>query len=453
MTVGVFRLDVETDFTKNFRSNTPIVQSYQFVENNLGGAGVWDIILAAPKTYDNASLPSDYLALVRRLEQRLRDEVHVHDSETPIAGLTKVVSVADADEATKVSRLLILAGSRIRLRKMQSELNTFYNSMLNTEQIEGDIGYLRIMLRARERQSAAQKLHLIQDVEKVVAEEMETAEWKVVWASLRPHAELVEDIQAYFAPRLDEEVWRQFAADMSEENNNSRLLRDLHRTATTTLGEEAWTGFATSLESPRADTTGFFVLLTNLIKSMIRDQWICFGVATLGIGLMMLVAFRSLKIALIALVPNILPIFIVFGMMGWLGIWFEELKINMGAAMIAAVSMGLSVDSSIHYLTSFLRARSLGKSVHNALAEVQQSVGRATVFSTLALVVGFSILCTSNFVPTIYFGVLVSLSMLGGMFGNLMVLPMLLQIFCDDRETDLPRTSSEKDSTCSFQTS
>ena len=102
--------------------------------------------------------------------------------------------------------------------------------------------------------------------------------------------------------------------------------------------------------------------------------------------------------------------------------------------MIAAVSMGLSVDSSIHYITSFRQARRDGKSVVAALADVQQTVGLAVVFSTLALIAGFSILCTSEFVPTIYFGVLVSLSMLGGLVGNLVLLPLMLRAIFRQRQ-------------------
>jgi predicted RND superfamily exporter protein len=88
--------------------------------------------------------------------------------------------------------------------------------------------------------------------------------------------------------------------------------------------------------------------------------------------------------------------------------------------------MGLSIDSSIHYLSAFRRARRRGKPVRDALHEVHHSVGRALVFATLALIVGFSVLCNSHFVPTVYFGALVSLSMLGGLLGNLVVLPVLL---------------------------
>ena len=177
-----------------------------------------------------------------------------------------------------------------------------------------------------------------------------------------------------------------------------------------------------------AEVTGYFVLLSNLLESVLRDQWRTFTVALFGIGLVMWIAFRSLRLALIALIPNSLPIMAVIGTMGWLRLfWFPDLKINIGVAMIAAVSMGLSIDSSIHYIISFKRARK-EKSFRESLEQVQQNVGRAMVLSTLSLVVGFTVLATSEFVPTIYFGSLVSLAMLGGLLGNLVILPALLEL-------------------------
>jgi len=95
--------------------------------------------------------------------------------------------------------------------------------------------------------------------------------------------------------------------------------------------------------------------------------------------------------------------------------------------MIAAVSLGLSVDGSIHYVMSYQRERREGASLATALQSVQATVGSATVFATLALVIGFATLCFSDFVPTIYFGTLVSLSMIGGLISNLVVLPLLIQ--------------------------
>lgn len=345
--VGISRVEVETDFTKNFRHGSPVVQSYEFVENNFGGAGVWDVILPAPQV-----LTEDYLQRVRNLERRLR-KIEVTDPASGKAqpALTKVISFADADLASQSMVGLDKLSVEARAFGMRKAMPTFTEALRNTKPAVDGGYYLRVMLRARERQPARQKQWIIEEVRRITAEE--------------------------------------FPAGVK----------------------------------PAAEVTGFFVLLTNLIESMIRDQWVTFGIATASIGLMMLVAFRSPVLALVALVPNALPILMVLGMMGWIG-----MKINMGAAMIAAVSMGLSIDSSIHYIISFRRARMAGQTVHGSLAEVQQSVGRAVVFSTLALIVGFTVLATSQFVPTIYFGVLVSLSMLGGLAGNLVVLPLLLKL-------------------------
>jgi uncharacterized protein len=174
---------------------------------------------------------------------------------------------------------------------------------------------------------------------------------------------------------------------------------------------------------PEAHVTGYYVLLTNLIESLLRDQWTTFAVSSLGVLLVMVIAFRSFPLALMTLIPNILPVFWLFGTMGWLG-----LKINMGAAMIAAVSVGLSVDGSIHYVMSYRRLRRNGLSVDEALQAVQGSVGRAAVLATLALMVGFSTLCVSEFIPTVYFGSLVTLTMIGGLVGNVVALPLLIKV-------------------------
>jgi uncharacterized protein len=179
--------------------------------------------------------------------------------------------------------------------------------------------------------------------------------------------------------------------------------------------------FPRTAEQPAGEVTGYHVLVIALVDSLLRDQWIMFLLSCLGIAVMMLVAFRSLTLAVLCLVPNVLPVLLVTGLMGWLGI-----RINMGAAMIAAVSMGLSVDSSIHYITAFRRGMRQGRTVRKALDDVQQTIGRAMFLSTVAILVGFGVLCLSDFIPTIYFGALAGLTMLGGLAGNLVILPLLL---------------------------
>jgi len=342
---GMIWTKVETDFTNNFRQSSPIVRSYDFIENRLGGAGVWDVFLPVPEQPD-----AEFIERVAHLEDRLRREAVVRGpdgSEQP--GLTKTLSAIDALD-------LIPYGKAAAARNLEQTLTLLGKQMPIVAALHGrdpnehDRYYLRIMLRARERQSSQQKHELIEQVRRISREEF-----------------------------------------------------------------------------PEAQTTGFFVLLTKLIESITRDQWLTFGIASAAIGLLMLAAFRSLRLAIVALVPNAAPIFVVSGLMGWFGF-----KINMGAAMIASVSMGLAIDSSIHYITAFRRQRSAGRSVHEALHAVHQTVGRAMVFSTLALIVGFSVLALSRFVPTIYFGVLVGLTMFGGLLGNLVLLPLLLKLI--DRE-------------------
>ncbi len=349
--MGIAQLEIETDFTRNFRSHTSIVRSYELVESKLGGAGVCDIILPAPDR-----LNWSYMQGVRRLQNRLQTEVLVeNEQQSTEPGLTKVISLADAVicasplELDRMSRRRREWFLRTGLKVMHDRIPSFYDALYGEDPDHPGRYSYRIMLRAKERQPAEQKLSIIHQVE-AICEEVE-------------------------------------------------------------------------LPGAGPQVTGYFVLLTNLVAGMLRDQWLTFAIALAGIGLTMVVALRSIRLALIALVPNAVPILMVNGLMGWLG-----LKVNMGAAMIAAVSVGLSIDSSIHYLTAYRRSRAKGHSLRESLEQIQRTVGRALVFSTLALIVGFSVLAISEFIPTVYFGVLISLAMLGGLVGNLLWLPMLIRL-------------------------
>ena len=164
-----------------------------------------------------------------------------------------------------------------------------------------------------------------------------------------------------------------------------------------------------------------FVLLAGLIESLLSDQLNSFLVATGGILLCMTVAFRSLRIGIISLFPNVFPVAMVMGILGWTG-----MRVNIGTAMITSVSMGLTVDSTIHYITAFERARR-NQTVTEALNVAHAGAGRAVVFAHLALIAGFLVLTASRFIPLIYFGALLTLSLIGGVFGDLVLLPLLLR--------------------------
>lgn len=173
---------------------------------------------------------------------------------------------------------------------------------------------------------------------------------------------------------------------------------------------------------PDAKVTGLYVLIARMVSSLLADQLESFLYSMLGITIAMALAFRGFWIGVASLVPNIIPILLVVGGMGWFGV-----PINLGTAMIASVSMGLTIDSSIHYLVDYRRARQLGMDHAKAIRDTHAGVGRSLVFSNVALMIGFVVLCLSNFIPLIYFGILVSLAMLGGLLGNLVLLPLLLR--------------------------
>ena len=178
-------------------------------------------------------------------------------------------------------------------------------------------------------------------------------------------------------------------------------------------------GAEAGVKEPKA--TGIFVLLAYIIQSLLNDQLVSFAWAALGISTVMAIAFRSLRIGLISLIPNVFPIAIVIGSMGWLGV-----PVNIGTAMIASVSMGLTVDSTIHYISAYRRARR-HYDVLESLQRTNQGVGRALVYAYVALIIGFAVLTMSQFVPLVYFGVLLSLAMIGGLVGDLILLPVLLK--------------------------
>jgi uncharacterized protein len=181
------------------------------------------------------------------------------------------------------------------------------------------------------------------------------------------------------------------------------------------------------LDQPQAPAhvrvTGLYPLLNHLVSGLMADQLNTLLFATAAVFAIMALALRSLRLALVGLVPKIGPILMVLGAMGWLGV-----PIDMGTPMIASVSIGISVGFSIHYLYRFRQERLAGVPFDQALRATHRRVGSAMVFSNLALVVGFAALALSNFIPTVHFSILADVALIGGLAGNLLVLPLLLKL-------------------------
>ena len=174
----------------------------------------------------------------------------------------------------------------------------------------------------------------------------------------------------------------------------------------------------------QVNVTGVLVLYNNVLQSLYESQILTLGVVMFVIMLMFLLLFRSLAIAMICIIPNAIAAAFVLGIMGWLGIPLDIMTIT-----IAAISVGIGVDNTIHYMHRFRREYPRFGNYRQTMFYCHNSIGRAMYFTSMTIVAGFSILALSNFIPTIVFGLLTSLAMLVALIGSLTLLPQLLIVF------------------------
>lgn len=319
---GLFLMQVETDFSKNFRDSSPIVRSLKFIESQLGPAGSWDVAFDVP-----SPVTDEFLDQTAELTSSLK-ELRQGDTRLDVLSLNDAVNIPPR-MGTAVRRFETLQNRQPEL------VGSFYSS---------EHRRMRIVLRSPEQQPTEKKLRQIQQVREVVA--------------------------AYFP------------------------------------GETA-------------TASGLFVLMARIIESLLSDQLRSFLWACAGTVVCMAIAFRSLRIGFISLVPNVFPIALVTGSLGLL-----HIPVNIGTAMIASVAMGFTC--SVHYIAVFEEALPRN-GVSRSLQIAQGSVGKAVVLAHIALVAGFMVLTVSEFIPLVYFGALLSLSMLGGLISDLVLLPLLLR--------------------------
>ena len=170
--------------------------------------------------------------------------------------------------------------------------------------------------------------------------------------------------------------------------------------------------------------TGILVMYNNVLQSLFQSQILTLGVVMFAIMLMFLFLFRSLAIAVLCIIPNIIAAGFVLGVMGWLDIPLDIMTIT-----IAAISVGIGVDNTIHYMHRFRREFARLGDYRHTMFYCHGSIGRAMYFTSMTIVAGFSILALSNFIPTVVFGLLTSLAMLVALIGSLTLLPRLLITF------------------------
>ncbi len=175
--------------------------------------------------------------------------------------------------------------------------------------------------------------------------------------------------------------------------------------------------------------SGMLVLYNNMLQSLFRSQILTIGVVFLAVLIMFAILFRNARMAVVALIPNIFAALLMLGLMGWLRIPLDMMTIT-----IAAIIIGIAVDDTIHYIHRFSEEFRLDQDYWSAVKRSHASIGRAMYYTTITITLGFSILALSNFIPTIYFGLLTGFAMLIALLADLTLLPLLLVIFKPIRE-------------------
>ena len=168
---------------------------------------------------------------------------------------------------------------------------------------------------------------------------------------------------------------------------------------------------------------GVLILFNNLLQSLFKSQILTLGVVMAGITAMFLILFRNITLSLIGVVPNFMAAFLILGIIGLLGIPLDMMTIT-----IAAITIGIAVDNSIHYIYRFKEEFKKIKNYNKTLEKCHDTVGVAILNTSITIVFGFSILVLSNFIPTIYFGVFTGIAMLLAMISVLTLLPKLILV-------------------------
>ncbi len=182
-----------------------------------------------------------------------------------------------------------------------------------------------------------------------------------------------------------------------------------------------------SLLNPQTEEyklSNLLILYNNMLQSLFDSQIKTLSSVILILFIMFLILFRSIKVATIAMLANIIPVGVIFGFMGWMAIPLDMMTIT-----IAAISIGIAVDNTIHYIhrykIEFLRCGDKKEALFNA----HKSIGTAMFYTSLIIMIGFSVLVLSNFIPTIYFGLLTLIAMFMAIVSDLLLLPILLLLF------------------------
>ena len=240
--------------------------------------------------------------------------------------------------------------------------------------------------------------------------ELQSLEIAVLYSKI-PDAIKKEIVTPYISVEKDEARINVRIKDSIKDLRRNDLIDKINNDLNTKLG----------FKKDEFKLVGVLILFNNLLQSLFKSQILTLGIVILGIYLMFLILFRNKILSFIGVVPNFIAAFFILGVIGLMGIPLDMMTIT-----IAAITIGIAVDNSIHYIYRFKEEFNKIKNYNKTLDRCHSTVGIAILNTSITIVFGFSILILSNFIPTIYFGVFTGLAMLLAMISVLTLLPKLI---------------------------
>ncbi len=395
--IGLSRLQVENRFIDYFKDTTEIYQGMELLDSRLGGTIPLDIILYPPVEEPEVAMAFASEGADDGWIDSGFDDENTFDGESGFEGgddfweddpFGEDVSFADENSA-EIGYWFSLEG-----RDLIDQIHSIVESREESGKVLSLSTGFSVMDRLYDDKLGSVELAL---VERSLPED-------VAEVLIAPYYDPVEQ-QARITVR---------AMETSKTLRRAEYLESLYAQILADTG----------LDETRVKFTGLLVLYNNVLQSLYASQILTLGAVFVAIGLMFLALFRSVSLALLGLAPNILAAGLVLGVMGLAGIPLDIMTIT-----IAAIVVGMGVDNCIHYIHRFRKEFAVDHNYREAMYRSHGSIGRAMYYTTLTVVVGFSMLTLSNFTPSIYFGVLTVMAMLAAVMGALLLLPKLMLTF------------------------
>ena len=237
-----------------------------------------------------------------------------------------------------------------------------------------------------------------------------TLEMGVLYTKI-PESIKTEIIDPYISIKNNEARINLRIIDSQENLRRNDLIKKINYDLKNQLG----------LKKDEFKLAGVLILFNNLLQSLFKSQILTLGLVMIGIFLMFIILFKNIKLSLIGVIPNFIAAFFILGIIGLLGIPLDMMTIT-----IAAITIGIAVDNSIHYIYRFKEEFTISKDYNKTINLCHSTVGKAILNTSITIVFGFSILVLSKFIPTIYFGIFTGIAMLLAMVSVLTLLPSLI---------------------------